>query len=131
MKNLTNTNYKSWEERVLLLAGIYNILFGAICVLKPALLFNLISMDLPKYLFLWQCIGMIVGVYGIGYIIASKNPTRHWPITLVGLLGKVFGPIGFIDTAIKGSIKWEFGYVIFFNDLIWLIPFFFNTYQCL
>ena len=40
--------------------------------------------------------GMIVGVYGIGYLIAARDPRTHWPIVLVGLLGKVFGPIGFV-----------------------------------
>ena len=29
---------------------------------------------------------MIVGVYGIGYIIAAGNPYKHWPIIFVGLL---------------------------------------------
>ena len=38
---------------------------------------------------------MIVGVYGIGYAIASTDPLRHWPIVLVNSLGKIFGPIGF------------------------------------
>ncbi|MED6306587.1 MAG: alkyl hydroperoxide reductase, partial [Planctomycetota bacterium] len=79
--------------------------------------------DPPSYPFLWQCVGMIVGVYGIGYLAASRDPIRHWPIVLVGMLGKILGPIGFIQTALAGDIAWSFGIMIIFNDLVWWIPF--------
>jgi hypothetical protein len=71
----------------------------------------------------WQCIGMIVGVYGVGYAIAAFNPFRHWPIVLVGLLGKVFGPIGMALAIRDGAIPWSAGWTIVTNDLIWWIPF--------
>lgn len=66
---------------------------------------------------------MIVGVYGIGYWLAASDPFRHWPIVLVGLLGKIFGPIGFLYSWINGSLPLSAGIVNIFNDLIWLIPF--------
>jgi small multidrug resistance pump len=80
-------------------------------------------METPKQIYLWQCIGMIVGVYGIGYACAARDPTRHWPIVLVGLLGKVLGPIGFVDAATRGEVPWQAGWLIISNDLIWWIPF--------
>ena len=120
---MTSPKDKKWMRKVLVLAGIYNLTFGLFCVLLPNFFFELIDADVPKYPFLWQCIGMIVGVYGVGYIAASKSPLRHWPIILVGLLGKIFGPIGFVQTAIMGDIPWAFGYLIITNDLIWIIPF--------
>ena len=112
-----------WMSRVLIAAGIYNLIFGAWAGLFPNHVFNLLGMDVPTYPFLWQCIGMIVGVYGIGYIAAAKDPLRHWPIILVGLLGKIFGPIGFLQTALAGDISWKFGFLIITNDLIWWVPF--------
>jgi peroxiredoxin len=66
---------------------------------------------------------MIVGVYGVGSLIAATDPLRHWPIVLVGLLGKLFGPVGFIYHAITGSLPWQWGGIIIFNDLIWWLPF--------
>ena len=120
---MNNIKNKKFMKNVLILAGIYNLVFGFFCVVFPAYIFKLLSIDPPQYLFLWQCIGMIVGVYGIGYIVASGNPLMHWPIVLVGLLGKIFGPIGFIQTAMAGDIPWSFGYIIITNDLIWIGPF--------
>ena len=82
-------------KRFLQIAGIYNLAWGASVILFPNLAFDLAGMTRPLYPMIWQCVGMIVGVYGIGYLIAATDPLRHWPITLIGLLGKIFGPIGF------------------------------------
>jgi hypothetical protein len=67
---------------------------------------------------------MIVGVYGVGYWLAADNPMVHWPIVLVGFMGKVFGPIGFSMALINEEFPLKFGLNIIFNDLIWWIPFF-------
>ena len=84
-----------WMKNVLIAAGVYNILFGLWAVGWPQLWLHWSGLDDPVHPMLWQGIGMIVGVYGLGYLIASSNPLRHWPIVLVGFLGKLFGPIGF------------------------------------
>ena len=107
----------------LLAAALYNLLWGAWVVLLPSTAFTLLGMEVPDYLFLWQCIGMIVGVYGIGYLIAATDHRRHWPIVLVGFLGKVGGPVGYLWGALSGTTPVEFGILIISNDLIWLWPF--------
>ena len=116
---------RPWMRQWLLAAGIYNLLWGAAVILAP---------DAPLRLFgveplvgtgraIWQCLGMVIGVYGVGYLAASLNPVRHWPIVLVGFLGKIFGPIGFVWCASRGEIDWRFGLTIPTNDLLWWIPF--------
>jgi len=104
-------------------AAIYNLAWGSFAIFLPTKAFEWARMPLPNYPSLWQCIGMIVGVYGIGYAIAAYDPVRHWPIVLVGLLGKVFGPIGFVWAACQGELPWIAGLVNVTNDLIWWIPF--------
>ena len=104
-------------------AAVYNLAFGAWAVLLPSQWFELGGMEVPEQLFVWQCVGMIVGVYGVGYACAAGRPLRHWPIVLVGMLGKVLGPIGFVDAAIRGEVPWRSGWLILTNDLIWWVPF--------
>ena len=111
------------------LAAIYNVLWGVWVILFPTALFGLTKMPEPLYLEIWQCVGMIVGVYGIGYWLASNDPIQHYPIVLVGFLGKVFGPIGFLWSLIQGKFPWSFGITIIFNDLIWWIPFGYILYS--
>ncbi|MAD34951.1 MAG: alkyl hydroperoxide reductase [Planctomycetes bacterium] len=113
----------SWARRVLWAAAVYNVAFGAWAVLFPSQWFVIGGMPVPEKLFVWQCVGMIVGVYGVGYACAARRPLRHWPIVLVGMLGKVFGPIGFFDAALKGDLPWRSGWLIITNDLIWWAPF--------
>jgi peroxiredoxin len=107
----------------LVLAAVYNLAWGALTVLYPAWLFRLTGMAEPTYPFIWQCVGMIVGVYGIGYWCASRDPLRHWPIVLVGLLGKIFGPIGYAAGLARGEVPAAFGVTLPTNDLVWWIPF--------
>ena len=123
MKTTRTNPTPKWFKVTLLAAGIYNLLWGAFVVLFPLAPFAWAAMDPPRYPELWQCIGMIVGVYGVGYLIAASNPLRHWPIVLVGLLGKIFGPIGFALALNKGTLPPVAGWTIFTNDLIWWIPF--------
>lgn len=112
-----------WISAALTLAGIYNLAWGGWVILSPAAIFQWAGMELPRYPQIWQCVGMIVGVYGIGYLIAAGNPFRYWPIVLVGLLGKIFGPIGFAVAWWNGEFPTSWAITILTNDLIWWIPF--------
>ena len=123
-----------WTRPVLKLAAIYNVLWGAITVIYPNWLFHLTGMEPPSYPFIWQCVGMIVGVYGVGYWAASYNAYRHWPIVLVGMLGKIFGPMGYASGLVLSGqygiklpgineVPPQFGVTLITNDFIWWIPF--------
>ena len=112
-----------WMSHVLRAAGAYNALWGAWAVLFPGAIFEWNGIPPLNYPEIWQCVGMIVGVYGAGYWIAARDPLVHWPIVLVGLLGKVLGPIGFLGAALQGRLPWSFGWTNLTNDLIWWIPF--------
>ncbi len=108
---------------MLILAAAYNLLWGAWVVLFPLAAFSLTGLEPPRYPQIWQCVGMIVGCYGIGYAIAATDPIRWWPLVLVGLIGKVLGPIGFVYAFLAGDFPLEFGIMILTNDLIWWLPF--------
>lgn len=112
-----------WMTRWLIGAGVYNLAWGGLTVLYPAWLFDLTGMEPPLYPFIWQCVGMIVGVFGVGYLAASRDPARHWPIVLVGLLGKIFGPIGYAVGVARGEVPPAFGWTLPTNDLVWWVPF--------
>jgi hypothetical protein len=120
---MSRSSPSGWMRAVLLLAAAYNLAWGALVLLFPSAYFDWLGIPRPNYPPLWQCLGMIVGVYGVGYAIAAGDPLRHWPIVLVGLLGKVLGPIGFLDAVRRGELPWAFGWVNVSNDLIWWVPF--------
>lgn len=119
-------NYKpqNWMKYVLLVAATYNFLWAglAICIPTQMLAWFGLQASTTEAVF-WQCIGMIVGVFGVGFLIAATNPYRHWPIVLVGFLGKLFGVIGFAVALSSSELQAKFGWAILTNDVVWLVPF--------
>ena len=108
--------YKPWFYA----AAIYNVLWGSLVVIWPHALFDLLGIPRPNYPALFQSIGMIVGVYALGYWLIARDPARFGPFVYVGLLGKIFGPIGFLFTALRGELPWAFGWINVMNDIVWL-----------
>jgi hypothetical protein len=91
--------------------------------LFPQHFFDLVGMEPINHPVIWQGMGMVIGVYGVGYWIAANHPLKHWPIVLVGLLGKVLGPLGFFIQYAQGAIPFGFFYTLITNDFIWWVPF--------
>lgn len=105
------------------LAAIYNIAWGAWAILWPHAWFDWGGIARLNHPQIWQCVGMIVAVYGLGYAIAAVDPLRWWPLVLVGLVGKVLGPIGFLGAILDGTFPPAMGWTILTNDLMWWLPF--------
>ncbi|MDX2110819.1 MAG: SelL-related redox protein [Verrucomicrobiota bacterium] len=120
-----------WLITALRLAGCYNLLWAVSTLLFPQAYFQFAGMAPLNHPGVWQGMGMLVGIYGIGYLIAAYDPYRHWPIVLVGLLGKLLAPIGFLYTVYAGDFTWRAGYAILLNDVIWWVPFSLLLYQTL
>ena len=116
-------NENRWMNYTLKIAGVYNILWGAWVVFFPQHFFQLVGMDPINHEMVWQGMGMVIGVYGLGYWWAGDNPMVHWPIIAVGFLGKIFGPLGFFFNYFAGKVPFGFFYTLITNDFIWWIPF--------
>jgi small multidrug resistance pump len=100
-------------------AAIYNLLWGSITIVFPDALFRFLRMPLPSYLPLWQVVGMFVLVYAPAYGWAARRPSAHGHLILVGMLGKILGPLGFLWALASGQLPLRFGLVILTNDLLW------------
>lgn len=109
---------------VFIVATVYNLVWGTFVVLFPARPFVWAGMPLPNYPSIWQCIGMFVLVYAVGYAFLAADPIRYAPFALVALLGKIFGPLGWCRAVSTGQLPAVTGWTIVTNDLIWW-PFFF------
>jgi hypothetical protein len=100
-------------------AALYNFVWGALNILFPELFFRLVGMAPPNYLPLWQVVGMFVLVYAPAYWWAARFPARHHHLIVIGLLGKLLGPLGFVWSAWSGSLPLAFGWTLLSNDLVW------------
>lgn len=114
-----------WMTRVLRAAAVYNLAYGVFMVAMPGALFSWTGMapQAPVTLLLWQGVGVLVAVWGVGYGLAARRPMTLWPIVFMGLLGKVAGVLGMAKAALDGVLPAEFLLLSIPNDVIWLPPF--------
>ena len=105
-------------------AALYNLIWGTLNITFPKLYFHWLGLIPPVDLPIWQVTGMFVLVYAPAYWWAGRYPDRHYHLILVGLMGKILGPIGFVWSVTTGQLPLSFGWVIFTNDVIWLPAFF-------
>ncbi|HZI94053.1 MAG TPA: hypothetical protein VFE84_07395 [Patescibacteria group bacterium] len=105
------------------LAAAYNVAFAVWTIVWPRAFFDLFGMDPPRYPAIWQCLGMVVGVYALGYGYAAWRLDRAFPFIAIGLLGKTLGPIGWVATVNAGEWPIRTFTLILFNDLVWWLPF--------
>lgn len=118
----TGTSKIKLAKFILFLAAVYNMIWGSVVSLYPDFM---VFAETPTFYtsILIKCIGMIVGLYGVGYYFASINPVKYWPLIFIGLLGKILGPIGSVYYIFTGQLDKSFFITNIFNDIIWLIPF--------
>jgi len=114
---------RKFHQVVFLVAGLYNLGWGAFSILYPQWLFRYADMPLQNYPEIFACLGMVVGLYGIIYLEVARVPERGWLRAAVGLLGKVLGPIGLLNLLWRGQWPIETAILCLTNDLIWWVPF--------
>jgi hypothetical protein len=114
---------RAFYSRWFFAAAIYNLVWGVAVILFPRVPFQLVGIPLPQpddlTVQFWQCIGMFVMVFAIGYAYLGIDPERYAPFALIALLGKIFGPIGFAWGWWHGVMPGRVGWTILTNDLLW------------
>jgi hypothetical protein len=112
-----------WVAGVLLAAGFYHLVFAAWTLGWPHQWFDGMGVARPNHPLMWQGVGLMIGGLGLGLVIASKNPVRHWMPVLIGFAKCWLGVMGFGQTLIEGAFTpFSLGMLVV-DDLIWLPPF--------
>ena len=110
-------------RRILLLAGLHSVLWGAFIILLPDPAARVWGLPkVPHDLFLWQGTGLVILLAGVGYFIAATDPERHWAVIATGLLAKILGPIGVVTAVVRGEIPADVLRLVPLNDLAWWWP---------
>jgi peroxiredoxin len=122
-----------WKSRVLWAAGLYNLAFSVLGITFPLLTFELAGLPVPNYPEQVQVLWLLIGAFGIGYLIAASDPNRHWAVLLIGSLTKLLAPFFMLQQIFLGKLPWTAGLMVIPNDIIWWIPFAVilrGAYQC-
>ena len=104
-------------------AGAYNLAWGAYSAYDPQWLFRYAGMPPLNYPEIFACLAMVIGIYGFLYWQVARDPEHGAPIAVIGLLGKVLGPIGLAQLIASGAWPMKSIILCVTNDFIWWIPF--------
>jgi len=110
-----------WPQLVLIVAGVYNIIFGLWAVVFPSQIFKLIELPANNSILL-RYIGLVAALYGVAYLIASTDIFRYKPIITIGLVIKTLASIGYFLFYFIGETTCGMFWVLLFSHLLWLIP---------
>ena len=115
-------NYNGMFERIFLFAGMYNIGAAVTFVFGNRWLFQLINIEdllFPSFMYLAFS---FVFVFGIGYIIVSKDLTKNHDIIRLGILSKMLAFFIILHGCIMNILP-PILYVAALIDLMWALIF--------
>jgi len=126
--NLSNTrdvksSLSNGLRFILKFAGYYNIVAGLAMVVFYHEGFRALGVPKPEFVLPIQLVGVLVAIFGVGYLIAERNPVENKNIVLLGFLSKLLGPLLAIMHIASGGLPVMMLAVLFFADGIYLIPF--------
>jgi small multidrug resistance pump len=70
-----------------------------------------------------QLVGILVGLFGVGYWMVAWNPIENRNVLLLGFLSKLLGSVLGLGYLALGKMPLIFLPVLFFADIIYLPPF--------
>ncbi|MEQ9090118.1 MAG: hypothetical protein RIE52_03465 [Balneola sp.] len=114
---------KKLHRATFICAGVYNLIWGLYSAIDPQWFFRISGLPLLNHPEIFACLGMVIGLYGILYFEVARNPESSFLIALIGFIGKVLGPLGWLYLFLTNTWPLKSILLILTNDLIWWIPF--------
>ena len=116
--------------RVLKSAGWYNLVAGILMMILYHEGFKMLGVAKPEMNLPIQLVGLLVGIFGMGYLMACRNPVENRNIILLGFFSKLLGPALAISYIVSGLLPIAMIPILVFADLIYLVPFWMTYKRC-
>jgi len=113
-----------WMTRLLWFVGGYNLLAGVgmFCFYHEG--FKLLGVEKPQLNLPIQLVGMLVGLFGVGYWMVASNPVENRNLLLLGFWSKALGSMLGVYYVCVGKLPTVFLAMLFFSDIVYLPPFY-------
>ncbi len=114
---------KPWMRRLLYFVGCYNLLAGLTMLVFYHECFKFIGVPKPHLMLPVQLVGMLVGLFGVGYIMVARNPVENRNLLVLGFWSKALGSSLGVGYVMLGKLPPVFLVILFFADIMYLPPF--------
>ncbi len=116
-----------WMTVLLRFAGVFNLLAGTCMVVFYHEGFHMLGVAKPALALPVQVMGILVGLFGVGYLLVAAHPVENRNILLLGFWSKAISSaaaLWYVAPWAAHPLPWWFAVVVFFSDIIYLPPFF-------
>jgi hypothetical protein len=115
---------RPWMTFLLRFAGTYNLLAGVcmICFYHEG--YKMLGVPKPELVLPLQIMGILVGLFGVGYHLVAMNPIQNRNILMLGFLSKALSSVAALYYVGVGELPLSFVPVLFFSDIVYLPPFY-------
>src|SRR5262245_55584895 len=104
-------------------AGCYNLLVALNLTVFYHEAFRTLGLEKPSLLLYVQLVGLLVGLFGVGYLIVAANPVENRNVLLLGFLSKLLGSVLGVGYVALGKLGMSFLVLLIFSDIVYLPPF--------
>jgi hypothetical protein len=111
-----------WMPRLLFAAGAYHLFFAVAAFAWPHLCFDWAGIARPNHAILWRAAGLLSAVFGVGFLIAARDPIRHWPLVLLGFAKATLVIVLLLTSIFANELPAKSLWLAFFDDFIWWFP---------
>lgn len=115
---------RPWMRYLLRFAGCFNLLAGLamICLYHEG--YKLLGIPKPQLILPVQVMGILVGLFGVGYHLVASSPVENRNLLLLGFWSKALSSVAALCYVFSGKLPWSFVPVLVLSDVIYL-PFFY------
>lgn len=114
---------RPWMRWLLRFVGTYNILAGISMLVFYHEGYKLLGLKRPELVLPLQLVGVMVGLFGVGYHMVASNPLAHRGVLMLGFWSKALGSTLGVYYVCRGKLPPVFLAVLFFADIMYLPPF--------
>lgn len=112
----------AWTKFTLLAAGCYSLAGAVAALVWPAWFGAWFGTPSPASLELSHILVALTAAMGVAYLLAARNPIRHWPTVLMALSAKLAITAWLAADIAAGRLPERTWLVVAFDDVIWLGP---------
>ena len=114
---------KPWMRWLLGFVGCYNLLAGLTMMVFYHESFRFLGVPKPHLMLPVQLVGILVGLFGVGYWMVVRNPVENRNLLVLGFWSKALGSSLGVGYVLLGKLPPVFLVILFFADIIYLPPF--------
>jgi hypothetical protein len=112
-----------WMTRLLWFVGGYNLLAGVGMFAFYHEGYKLLGIVKPQLNLPIQLVGVLVGLFGVGYWLVAAKPVENRNLLMLGFWSKALGSLLGLYYVAVGKLPPLFLVILFFSDIVYLPPF--------